>query len=202
MNRSTENGKRFYLVLCELHCMEIHGKNEDSDKYIDTHYILCDRFNPQTGIAYSNFDDYEDEDDIDFISENAYDNDGYLCRMKDEWAHMRKNYRTLLRIMPNITHPTVRNYRNIISNKYYIKPELAQCITLSTHETIAIIKTIWIKIIQRKWRSICNEKKKILTKRTNPNNIIYKQIHGRWPDSCKYMPALKGMLYSLRTSSS
>ena len=78
MNRSTENGKRFYLVLCELHCMEIHGKNEDSDKYIDTHYILCDRFNPQTGIAYSNFDDYDDEDNIDFVSENADDNNNYF----------------------------------------------------------------------------------------------------------------------------
>ena len=35
-----------------------------------------------------------------------------------------------------------------------LQPEIAECIILSGEETIAILKTFWIKIIQRKWKKV------------------------------------------------
>ena len=35
-----------------------------------------------------------------------------------------------------------------------LQPEIAECIILSGDETIAILKTFWIKIIQRKWKKV------------------------------------------------
>jgi hypothetical protein len=35
-----------------------------------------------------------------------------------------------------------------------LQPEIAECIILNGEETIAILKTFWIKIIQRKWKKV------------------------------------------------
>jgi hypothetical protein len=35
-----------------------------------------------------------------------------------------------------------------------LQPEIAECIILSGGETIAVLKTFWIKIIQRKWKKV------------------------------------------------
>ena len=35
-----------------------------------------------------------------------------------------------------------------------LQPEIAECIILSGEETVAILKTFWIKIIQRKWKKV------------------------------------------------
>jgi hypothetical protein len=47
---------------------------------------------------------------------------------------------------------TIRNFAKIICNKNYIKPEIAECIILPTGETIAILKTFWIRIIQKVYK--------------------------------------------------
>jgi len=64
----------------------------------------------------------------------------------------------------------------------------------------AIIKTIWLKLIQRKWKKIFEERKQILMNRTKVSSILYKQIKGRYPDGMNSLPTLHGMLYSLRKS--
>lgn len=51
-------------------------------------------------------------------------------------------------------HSHIRNYGNIVVRPYYVKPEIAQCILLSSGEQICIIKTIWIRLIQRAWRNV------------------------------------------------
>ena len=46
-------------------------------------------------------------------------------------------------------HPFIRNYKNIISNTNYIKPEIAEIFYLSGDECISILKTFWIRIFVR-----------------------------------------------------
>lgn len=74
------------------------------------------------------------------------------------------------------------------------KPEIAECIYLRGGECVAIIKTFWLKIIQRKWRSICIQRKIIINKRSQPQNIYYNQIYGKWPTDCRVFPSLNGMM--------
>jgi len=54
-----------------------------------------------------------------------------------------------------------------------------------------------LEIIQRKWKNIIKERKNILKKRCHPNSIMYREIHGKWPNYCSYFPVLRGMLSNL-----
>ena len=68
----------------------------------------------------------------------------------------------------------IKNFENIVTNEWYIKPEIAQCILLESGHTVCIIKTFWLKLIQRKWKNIIKLRK---------NNINI---------------ALKGMLFNIK----
>ena len=79
-----------------------------------------------------------------------------------------------------ISHPIVRNYNNIIRKKGSISMEIIkqEIIMDDGFETyVCVIKTIWLKIFQRKWKQYYKDK--ILIRR-NPKVLIKRQIYGRW----------------------
>lgn len=80
--------------------------------------------------------------------------------------------------------------------------EIAECFYLPSGDCISIIKTHWLKIIQRVWKKIYNERKIIINIRCNINSLKYREIFGKWPNNCINFPQLKGMLYKLSRSSS
>lgn len=92
----------------------------------------------------------------------------------------------------------IRNFQNIISRENYIKPEIAKHIILASGHSICILKTFWLKIVQRCWKNIFNKRKDILQKRCQPSSLRFREINGRWPDSCANLPTLRGMLSSLK----
>jgi hypothetical protein len=95
-------------------------------------------------------------------------------------------------------HPLFKNYyMNISSISNPVKPEIAVCIYLESGYCVAIIKTIWIKLIQRTWKKIIKERKNITQKRCLPRALHYRNIHGNWPKECFYYPTLRGMLSKL-----
>lgn len=91
----------------------------------------------------------------------------------------------------SLTHPFIRNYNKIILNKNYIQLHLAKNIVLETGETICILKTYWLRIIQRTWKRIYKERQLIIQKRKNPLSIFYFQQNGKWPKDCCILPSLK-----------
>ena len=97
----------------------------------------------------------------------------------------------LTRWRPTIKHKFIRNY-NFITSK--MKPEIAECIYLDTGEHICILKTFWIRIIQKTWKKIYRQKKEILRKRCHINALLYKERTGKWPVCCFHMPSIIGML--------
>ncbi len=96
--------------------------------------------------------------------------------------------------MANQTHSIYRNYENIVKNEKYIQPEIAECIVLESGHTVAVKKTIWLKLIQRCWKNIFRKRKDIFQKRCSLSSILYREIHGYWPIDCRIMPSLRGML--------
>ena len=102
-----------------------------------------------------------------------------------------------------LTHCRFRkyNYREAERIIQYLqstsKIEIAECIYLPSKHCVSILKTIWLRLIQRRWKKIINERKLIIKKRCNPNSIKYREIHGIWPDNCFIYPILKGMLSNL-----
>jgi hypothetical protein len=94
----------------------------------------------------------------------------------------------------NQSSDTFANYLNIIRQDNYIKPEIAECIYLPTGHCVSILKTIWIKLIQRTWKKIYKQRKIIMSKRMSINSLRYREVNGVWPDDCRIHPSIKGML--------
>lgn len=101
--------------------------------------------------------------------------------------------------LDNKTHDIFRNYKQIITRENYIKPEITECINLNTGHCVAILKTHWLRLIQRKWKNIIKERKNIIKKRCNLNSLRHREITGKWPEDCLRFPQLRGMLSQLKT---
>jgi hypothetical protein len=72
--------------------------------------------------------------------------------------------------------------------------EIGQIYYLKGGECVCVIKTFWIKIIQRAWKKIYQMRKNIFKLRNRPDSIMYRQLTGTWLDKYRYMPSIRGML--------
>lgn len=190
------NKNKWHLMLCELHFPTIHGKTDDSQPDIETHYLVYDIYDPTTGISL-NYTESDEEFDYD-----TYDNDETnLPRINYDIISLKQKYFNLSICFTRYLykHPIIRNYQNIILNPNYIKPEIGEYIILPTHETITILKTFWIRIIQKKWKKVFKQKQTIIRQRCSIQSLKIRQTTGYWPTYCNVLPGLKGMLCKLKT---
>ena len=160
---------KYTIILCELYNHFIHGITENVS--VNSHYLVSWRFK-QLNMCY-----------IDDIASD--ENQRYAEFYETNHPCIRK-------------HLIYKNYKNIIVRENYIKPEIALCIYLPTNECIAILKTFWLKIIQRKWKNIIKQRNYIIQKRCNLNELKHRELLGRWRRDCYYYPTLKGMLSDLK----
>jgi len=110
-----------------------------------------------------------------------------------------KSYNTQINSITNIpSYSIVKNYENIVKNSNYIKPQIAENIVLESGHTICIIKTIWLKLIQRTWKKIYALRKATIAKRCKYESIRFREITGRWPKDFIHFPSLNGMISSLK----
>jgi hypothetical protein len=146
--------------------------------------ILCEHHNPLIHGKTNDSDPYI-ENYIIVIDSFTLNNIKKYIKMYKR-LYQQYNYHLLLN-----NHPSIRNYKNIILNNNYIKPEIAQCITLVTGETIAILKTFWIRIIQKTWKNIFKKRLNIIKQwKTNPI-LLWERDLGKRNFS---LPGLRGML--------
>lgn len=199
-NTNINVNSKYCLMLCELHYPGRHGKTYNSDPNIETHYLVYDRYDPITGISLSYFNEYQELDtDDDSDSDTVIEHIG-LYNINNEITFLKNMYSDTSNFDTYIfgVHTSIRNYHSIISRENYIKPEIAEYIILPTQEAIAILKTFWLRIIQKKWKKIFQERKHIIRQRCNFSNLSIREMRGKWPKSCINLPSLKGMLSSLK----
>lgn len=94
-------------------------------------------------------------------------------------------------------HKFIRNYKNIITGLNYIKPEIGEKIYLESGHCVCIIKTLWLKIIQRAWKKIYKNRKNVISQRCTIDALNCRRITGKWPEGCNYLPDIRGMLKEL-----
>ncbi len=82
-------------------------------------------------------------------------------------------------------HPCIRNYKKIVSKLNFINLEIIETKSViypqdETNEIIhvSILKTFWIRILQRKWKKYYKNKIKFMR---NIKNLYYREIHGKYP---------------------
>jgi hypothetical protein len=157
---------KYNIILCELYNTTLHGLPEKNSN-VEKHFLVNSRFKKL---------------DIELIDDIADHGNALYVNL------VNKNHRAINK------HPIYRNYKTIVSIQPYIKPEIAECITLPTNERVAILKTVWIRLIQRTWKNVVKDKKHIILLRRNIESIKYRELNGRWPETCNTMPRLQGML--------
>lgn len=97
----------------------------------------------------------------------------------------------------------MKNYNGISPNlRLSIEILKMECITIvdgTFSYTIAnvIVKTFWIKIIQRKWKSIYKKRMLAIRSRATPYAIRHYQIHGAYPHGLNQLPGICGMMADL-----
>ena len=94
----------------------------------------------------------------------------------------------------NIEHSMIRNYKFILNK---LKPEIVECVILSNGECTCILKTFWIRIIQRSWKNLLIKRNNIINQMKNPKAILYRQTHGFWGHEIEPLPHLAGMLKTI-----
>jgi hypothetical protein len=180
---------RFNIILCELYNQNLHGITETSDETINTHYLVIGRFgafDASGGLE----PEIETGNELTYISNNNSESDIYsMAKLYNNRYHI-----LCRRYKHKLVHSVIRNYKRIISRRDYIKPEIAECIFLKDSECVAILKTFWIRIIQRTWKRVYAERKYIISQRVCIRELKYKELNGRWSCGLRQYPTLKGMM--------
>jgi len=196
-NSNTTINKRFQIVLCEIHNPNYHGICAKSDTQIATHFLVYNRYNYIDFAKMINEIDNYTDSDID--SDIDSDNDEYFHRessniFDDIYSFQMHIERDIIPHNAYTKHPFIRNYEVIISNDNYIQPEIAEVVYLCGDECVAILKTFWIRIIQRAWKRVYKERQNIILIRRNPMSLKYRERNGKWANNCCNLPGLYGML--------
>ena len=76
-------------------------------------------------------------------------------------------------------------------------PEIGENIYLPSGHCICIIKTIWLKLIQRAWKKTYKNRINVIQKRCSIHSIRTRVITGNWPENCRYLPNIRGILSGL-----
>ena len=156
------------IVICELFNEQLHGVTEYSSKDIEGQYIVIDKIQPQ---------------------ELKTDQELYrFIKKRNLW------YKKIPDSMLN--HIVIRNYKHIVRNKGHVCPQIAKCIYLPGNECVAILKTFWLRIIQRTWKKIYKQRQYIMKKRLQFQSLIHREKTGRWPVLYAHVPSLQGMLHN------
>tara|TARA_Y100000389_G_scaffold187640_1_gene209287 strand:+ start:104 stop:577 length:474 start_codon:yes stop_codon:yes gene_type:complete len=149
----------YQLAICDLYHPLKYGYTTASSRNITGQFLV-----------YTLLDVYEFFDERG-IAESHEDNLWYLqCNFGE------------------LSHPFIRNYSHYILSKKYNNTEIVETQELPGGELVAVLKTFWISIIQRRWRRIFNERKHVLNIRTMPTSILYRETHGKWPPYCSRWP--------------
>ena len=76
--------------------------------------------------------------------------------------------------------------------------DIMQLEILADNTYTVIVKTHWLRIVQRTWKKVFQQRKAVLNKRMQLGSIRLFELSGKYPADATYMPTLSGMLHKYR----
>ena len=183
----TRERPRYELVLCEYFHHHIHGFDDDSDPCIDSHYLVHTRF-PVPGTTSTSTTT--------------------TTSSTDPWKHLQAVCVQLHRLYRNLLHTQaaidtigymsnghrLRHYRHLAENPLTYLPQLAEVYHLRGGECVAVLKTFWLRLVQRSWKRVFAKRQDVLRRRGRPEELAWFQRMGKWSPECGALPSVRGML--------
>ena len=172
------------------------------------------------------FESYSDEEygyDTDIIDNMYYEDADYAEEIKDDHTYVLGGYyiptydkyvdkiylgiSMSCRLLYNHKIEDVLSYLREYSGTgdYSFRNRTTEVELMQIHyhnegqfrHTVVVIKTFWLRLIQRTWKKIMKKKSKAISSRKNPTHLQHRELTGRFPQQCYYTPTLKGMLHYL-----
>jgi hypothetical protein len=179
-NSNSENEDEYYQMV-------ENAEYNDSDDSDGEDYELLEQLD-------NLYDEDERHVEADKIPNKYYIG---ICKRSN---HYKDQYLLLNSISPKLFYKT--NYNTIIAylKEYSIiyiaepKLEIMKFTPISEDVYSVVIKTHWIRLIQRHWKKILSTRKHIYKMRGTINSQRYFEINGRYPFGLNAMPMLYGML--------
>jgi hypothetical protein len=151
------------LAICSLFHPVLHGLTETSSPAITGHFLVY------TTIELSEFYDKS------YLSEETH-----LQRYYDAVAVLYGQQLEGQRL--------IRNYLSVA--KKYSRLEIIQADILEPGgEEVGILKTFWIRIIQRRWRKIYQARQRLIKERSTMMALRERALTGQWPRPLRQWPA-------------
>jgi len=151
-----------------------------------------------------------DDDDYDEDYNEIYQNDSE--HMYSEKQHGQyyigiskyiRRYDTILLVNSVSTNAFLRySFNRIYSylSKYSIvhmqnaRVHIMKLDILSDGTYSVILKTHWLRLIQRHWKKVFKERTLIIKKRCSIKNLLSREVHGHYATGLNRMPNINGML--------
>ena len=93
----------------------------------------------------------------------------------------------------------VCNYLTDYSISYITNPsvQIMKLFIQSNGVYNVVLKTHWLRLVQRRWKNIYKERQKIIRERSSIKNILLREINGKYNNYLDHYPSLTGMLNDL-----
>jgi hypothetical protein len=179
----------------------IAGSLDDSDTSSDDNSSgdnsSDDEVDSEDGLDY---DAIHNEDSLHFYSEKEHGN--YYIGLCHQFQLHHNNAHWLFSTSVSARTFLQHSYDNINKYLYYYglvripnnEVDIMMVHRLPDETCTVIIKTYWLRIVQRHWKRTYAMRMSILSQRISPQIIKYNEVHGCYPPSMYRMPSLTGML--------
>jgi len=137
------------------------------------------------------------QDDKDHLDSDKMDGNYYVGIYK----HISSSGNFLF--VNSVSGSTFTNYSldNIQEYLHYYSIMLRRCSEVNIMQLYirkevyyVVVKTFWLRIIQRVWKKKYQQYVDRQHKKTLPQNMRYREIHGKYPKELNYLPKIRGML--------
>ena len=154
---------------------------------------------------FPEWDEYEDNDQVESIYE---DDKEHLDSDKTDGHYYVGIYKHItssgnLMYVNSVSGGTFTKYslENIREYLHYYSIMLRRCSDVEIMQLYirkevyyVVVKTFWLRIIQRTWKKKIQQYRERQQKKLLPQNIRYREIHGKYPNELNYLPKISGML--------
>lgn len=173
---------KYNLVRCEVYSPKRHAMDGDTLNGLCNTLVCMDTIEPNDMITF--IDEYLWKDAIYFI----------MNQLQMSKVREIMNISGVLRISKNNWYDIYDRMKNEISDPYFHSLQIVDryqyCDKDGFHWSLCVLKTFWIKIIQRSWKKIYKKRCEIMKQRMMLHHLRYRELHGRWPQKLHYLPSV------------
>jgi hypothetical protein len=155
-------------------------------------------------------DDIDSDDDFDDDYNEIYQNDSeHMYSEKEQGRYyigiskFVRTYNIILMVNSVSTNAFFRypfdKIRSYLTKYSIMNMQNARVHIMKLHILIdgsysVVLKTFWLRLIQRHWKKVFRERASIIKKRCSIKNLLLKEICGKYSNNLQYLPTINGLL--------